>query len=96
MTAELDALLTFVRDDRRVCPHPIPWDELWHMLPDHRKIGTEWIPPQPLILGASEAPALLKMKCLEGQIRYAAERGLLTKVDQFLRSLPPTSWEYLR
>lgn len=92
---ELDDLLQYVRAEGRVCPHANEWDELWHMLPDHRQAGTEWAPPQPLILGAFDAPALLKMLCLERQIRYAAERGLLSRVSAFLRALPPTSWHYL-
>ena len=91
-----DDLLAYVRADLRVCPQPIAWGRLWQMLPDNRQVGSDWIPPQPLILGASQAPATMKIACLEGQIRYAADRGLLPQIDAFLRALPVSEWQYLK
>ena len=34
MAGSLEALLEFVRSNRRVCPLPKRWNELWEMLPE--------------------------------------------------------------
>jgi hypothetical protein len=48
----LHDLLNYVRDNRRVCPVPQRWNELWEMLPDRKRVGNGWEPPLPLILAA--------------------------------------------
>lgn len=77
----LDALLAYVTAERRVCPMPGAWDKLWRLL------GGESLPP--LILAAWDTPWLFKQARLQAQIRYAAEHGMLGRVDRFMRSLPP-------
>jgi hypothetical protein len=84
-TGRLDALLAYVTAERRVCPMPGAWDELWHLL------GRRSLPP--LILAAWGSPWYAKRRQLDAQIRYAAEHGLLGRVDRYLRSLPPDAWE---
>jgi hypothetical protein len=79
-------LLAYVTADRRVCPMPGPWDKLWLLL------GRRSLPP--LILAAWGTPWYVKRWRLESQIRYAAEHGMLGRVDRFLRSLPPEAWKY--
>lgn len=83
--AHLDSLLAYVTAERRVCPMPGAWDKLWHLL---RRES-----PPPLILAAWETPWLFKQARLQAQIRYAAERGMLGRVDRFLRSLSPEAWK---
>jgi hypothetical protein len=85
-TGRLDFLLAYVTAERRVCPMPGPWEKLWRIL------GTESL--SPLILAAWDTPWFFKLARLQAQIRYAAEHGMLERVDRFLRSLPPEAWKY--
>jgi len=92
----LDQLREYVHQNQRVCPMPHRWDELWKILPNRRRVGTGWHPPQPLILGASsDTPALAKARLLLDQLEFAAEHGVLADVDRFLRSLQENEWAHL-
>lgn len=82
---DLDATLAYVTAERRVCPMPGPWDELWRLLGRRS--------PPPLILAAWDTPWFFKLARLQAQIRYAAEHGMLERVDRFLRALPPEAWK---
>jgi hypothetical protein len=96
---QLDALITFVCAENRVCPEPRWWNELWQMLPNKRRDARRWIPPLPLILGGwyytSDAE---KQERSLSHIRYAAEHGMLGGVDRFVRSLSDSDdqWHYHR
>ena len=92
----LDDLLAYVRSEKRVCPNPQEWHQLWEMLPDKKRVGQGREPPLPLILDAWwDTPALSKMVRLEEHIRYAYQHGVLEQVDAFLRQLKPEQWFYL-
>ena len=52
MRAELEELLAFSQAERRVCPQPQRWNELWELLPERKRAGAGWEPSLPLILGA--------------------------------------------
>jgi hypothetical protein len=91
--AQLDDLLEFVGAEGRVCPQPLAWDKLWKMLPDRRREGGIWVPWIPLILGAwNHTSDEEKAERLAYHIRWAAEHGMLTEVDAYLRSLPHEEW----
>lgn len=88
-------LIAFATHNGRVCPVPLRWNELWSMLPGRHRVGNGWEPPAPLILAAwEETPALLKIVRLREHIEYAAEKGILPQVDQFLRALPESDWAH--
>ena len=92
----LKDLLNYVRDNRRVCPVPQRWNELWEMLPDRKRVGNGWEPPLPLILAAWwDTPAMLKMLRLEEHIRYTDAHGVLPGVDRYLRGLQEEEWAQL-
>jgi hypothetical protein len=92
----LQDLLNYVRENRRVCPVPQRWNELWEMLPDRKRVGNGWEPPLPLSLAAWwDTPAMLKMLRLEEHIRYADAHGMLPKVDLYLRGLQEEGWAHL-
>jgi hypothetical protein len=92
----LDHLLQYVQADRRVCPNPSEWNELWEMLPNKKCVGQSWEPPPPIILAAWSSPATYKMVRLEEHIRYAEKQGVLEEVDTYLRELKPALWFYLK
>ena len=91
----LEALLEYVRSDRRVCPHPILWNRLWEMLRKNAQVDDERKPAAPLILAAWHfSDEGMKRARLREQVEWAAERGALASTDAFLRGLPSTDWHY--
>ena len=91
----LAALVAYVQADRRVCPMPALWNQLWEMLPERRRVGAAWEPPLPLILGAwSIASPREKRQRLVEHIEYSAQHGALEEVDRFLRELASEDWLY--
>ena len=90
---QLATLLNYVQAEGRICPQPQPWNELWDMLPDKERVGQEWRPSLPFILGAwHHTSANEKMLRLREHIEYAASKGVLDSVERFLRNLPPDQW----
>jgi len=93
MKNQLEELLHFVQSEGRICPEPGKWHELWEMLPDKKRVGNGWQPPLPLILAAwDNTSGIEKMLRLRQHIEYAAEKGILNVVDQYLRRLSKDHW----
>ena len=91
----LEDILLFAQADKRVCPVPTRWNDLWETLPDRRRIGGGWSPSLPLILAAWwETSDSEKRERFLQHIRYADEHGVLLRVVVFLHSLPPEDWHY--
>lgn len=88
-------LIVFCRENGRVCPPPIPWNELWKRLcavADERK---EKRPPAPFILavwsGSQTSPSE-KAQRLREQIEWADAHGALQSAESFLRGLDESQW----
>jgi hypothetical protein len=97
MSDDLESLLAYCRDLRRVCPMPDRWNELWEMLPDReRTSGGGWQPSLPLILGGSDAPDCMKSERLVEHLAWAHTHGVLPQVNAFLRALPERAWHHKR
>jgi hypothetical protein len=91
----LARLLIYAKANGRVCPVPQRWSELWESLPKRRRVCAGEGPPLPLILAAWwESTADEKRRRLELHLNYAAEHGVLDKVEQFLLSLAQDEWAY--
>lgn len=97
MTSELpETLISYCRENDRVCPVPTRWNELWEMLPGKVQIGAGWKPPLPLILGAWHYTSNLEKKLrLNDHIAWAEDHGVLDRISAFLRGLPETEWHHL-
>ena len=96
MSRTVEDLISYCRENDRVCPKPMLWSRLWEMLPERSRVGGGWQPPAPLILAAwHEAPAMLKMTRLAEHIQWAAQHGALGKVDNFLRGLREEDWFHI-
>jgi hypothetical protein len=93
MSETVESLVTYCRENDRVCPLPPLWNRLWEMLPDRSRIGVDWQPPPPLILAAwHHTPAMLKMLRLADHIEWAAKHEALEPIGKFLRELPEQDW----
>lgn len=96
MTETVEALLTYCRENNRVCPLPSQWNRLWEMLPGHSPNGSGWHPRPPLILAAwHTTPMSLKMLRLREHIEWAASRGSLEAAGKFLRDLREEDWYHV-
>lgn len=96
MEEKLKSLIEYAQSEGRVCPMPILWTELWKTLPDLRQKDTGgWEPPPPLILAAwYDTSANDKRDRLKLHIEYAVKKGVLDKIDKFLRELKLDQWAY--
>ena len=86
----LEEILQFSRAERRVCPRPQKWAELFELISGGPRAP---IIPPPLILAAwwhtsDEA----KRERLALHIRIASDAGKLPEVATFLASLPLDEW----
>jgi hypothetical protein len=93
MSEAIDSLTVYCRDNKRVCPLPKAWQQLWEMLPEKRRTVDAWEPAIPLIGAAwHDAPAMLKMVRLAEHLQWAAKHNALPEVAAFLRGLSGTTW----
>ena len=96
MSNTVESLVAYCREDNRVCPLPSPWNGLWEMLPNRKRVGAGWQPAPPLILAAwYDTPAMLKMLRLTEHIEWAAQHGALDSVARFLRELNEEDWFHI-
>ena len=94
MTDSVKNLVSYCRENERVCPLPKFWKQLWEMLPNRNRIGFGWSPSLPLILAAWDTPAERKMVRLVEHIEWAAKHGALETVSGFLRELREEDWHH--
>ncbi len=93
MTADLDNIRAYCRQNGRVCPIAYKWNELFELLPNRRRSGSGgWEPPAPLILAAWDSPHLSKMMRLDEHLVWADKHGALEEVVTFLKRLPEHEW----
>ncbi|TMJ81809.1 MAG: hypothetical protein E6G76_24645 [Alphaproteobacteria bacterium] len=86
MSETIDSLTVYCRDNKRVCPLPKAWQQLWEMLPEKRRTVDAWEPAIPLIGAAwHDATAMLKMVRLAEHLQWAAKHNALSEVAAFLR-----------
>ena len=92
----LTALLDYVQGNRRVCPQPQLWNELWEMLPARHRVGSAWEPAPPLILAAWwESSILTRVVRLRQHIEHAEWHGALSQIDAYLCALPEEQWAHV-
>ena len=97
MTTQLNNLFDYCKENERVCPIPMKWNELWKMLPGRSRQGNGWEPPLPLILAAWwETTNMSKSNRLREHLEWADQQNALDPVDNFLRSLPESDWHHAK
>lgn len=96
MSDSLEELFAYCRANRRVCPVPMKWNDLYRMLPNARQEGAGWKPALPLILGAGwHASDEEKQQRLAEHLAWASDHGALEKVTAFLRGLSEEEWHHV-
>ena len=96
MPDPVKSLVVYCRENKRVCPLPKHWTQLWEMLPNRQQVGAGWKPAVPLILAAwHDTPALLKMIRLADHIEWAATHDALAAVAGFLRGVREEDWHHI-
>jgi hypothetical protein len=74
---------------------PLPWHQVWDILPAKKRDGADWDPPLPLILAAWwDTSDDAKRERFELHLHWAAAHGALDTVAQFLRSFPESEWHH--
>ena len=91
------APVTYIEENRCICPWGEHWHKLHKMLPDRRQLsGGGWEPPLPFILnGWYMSNNLEKALRLREHIEWADAHGVIDKVDRYLRGLPPEAWHHV-
>jgi len=88
-----DNLIKYCQENKRVCPNPQKWNELWEILPEKKTKGIGWEPSIPLILAAwHDTPAFLKMMRLAEHIQWAEKHNALPDVAAFIHNLKEGDW----
>lgn len=91
-----DELETLVREffvNKRVCPAPKKWNDLFSLI--SRKAGTQDL-SAPLILGGWWASNNLEKKIrFKSHIEFAYNNGVIEEVKEFLSKLDETEWHHL-
>ena len=91
--AIIDDVIKETFKDRRVCPNPQLWNQLWEMLSDRRREGPKWIPSPPLILNAWWYTSNNeKRERFKEHIVWADKHGELDKIYMFIQQLKSEDW----
>jgi hypothetical protein len=90
---EFEDLLAYCRANRRVCPMPILWQDLWKLLPGRRRVDGGWSPPLPLVLAAWETTTdEQKRERLATHLEWARDHRVLPRVAALILSLKDEDW----
>lgn len=93
----IEELISYCKDNERICPQPQLWNKLWDMLKDKERAGISgWNPPLPLILAAwwNTSPSEKQLR-LEQHISWADSHGQLNEISDYLTSLIEEEWFHL-
>ena len=92
---ELERLISCCAKNGRVCPMPLPWHQVWDMLPSKKHHSAEWDPPVPPVFAAWWLTSdKLKRDLFEQHLHWATADGVLDAVAGYLRSLPESEWHH--
>jgi hypothetical protein len=82
-----------ISKNKRVCPLPDSWNELYELLPEKSSNGDDRNPGLPLIRGAwgISSNSEKRYRLIE-HIQWAKDHNALNEVYDFLISLPEEKW----
>ena len=89
-STRLNDLILYCSSNKRVCPIPQKWNELWRQLTKDKDKSELAVP---LILAAwNEASDEEKAERLKEHLLYSEKVGMLDKTEAFLYRLNETHW----
>ena len=89
----LEKALAEATKNKRVCPQPSKWNELYDLLPNKHRKGNGWEPALPLILAAwNDSPAMFKALRFGDHLEWAAKHNAIDQVYAFMVSLKEIEW----
>lgn len=96
MIDKAEELISFCRENGRVCPLPGKWNDLWNTLPARSHRDNGWEPALPLILAAwAHSSIESKRERLAEHVLWADAHDAFPEVASFLLSLPEEQWLHL-
>lgn len=95
--ATVDAVLMLSRQNGRVCPMPLKWQEMFELL-QARRAAPPAPGPMPVLDPAAwvRTSDLAKRMCLRDHLEWAATHGCLDEVQRFLKGLREEEWHHTR
>lgn len=93
-TISMDNLLEFCTSNKRVCPKPNKWSELFKLLKNKKQNSDGgWTPSLPLILAAwYDASASDKQLRFKEHIQWAIDHDQTEEVQEYLNSIKEDEW----
>lgn len=89
----LTNLKNYCKKNKRICPMPVFWNELWNKLKNKKKINNKWMPAAPLILAVwYDTPAIMKQIRFMTHLEWASENNQLEEISGLLKSLKEHQW----
>ncbi len=91
-----DSLWEFCTAEKRLCPNPQCWNDLFNMLNNKKqKANGGWEPSLPLILGAWHfTMPIEKQLRFKEHIQWAESSHQLDEVGKYLRALKEDDWTH--
>ena len=93
----LEELISYCKDNNRICPQPQLWNLMWEKLKDKKTVGSAgWEPPLPLILAAwwDASPGSKQYRLMQ-HLNWANTHGQLKEISDFLIGLNEKQWFHL-
>lgn len=91
-----ETLWGYCIDNKRLCPNPQKWNELFGMLKNRRqKPSGGFEPCAPLILNAWEMTMPIEKQLrFKEHIQWASDNNQLEEIGKYLRQLTETDWTH--
>lgn len=91
----IDSIKEICTINKRVCPKPQKWDQLWKALKNKSRTQNSWTPSPPLILAAwYHTSDFLKQERLMAHLKWAEKENQLEEIYDFLLSLEEFDWHH--
>jgi len=88
-----EELKVYCKQNKRVCPQPNYWNEIWNKLKGKQRINGNWNPSLPLILAAWwDTPTVSKQIRFFEHLEWAEKQGQLDEIAAYIESLEEEQW----
>ncbi len=89
MTADIETLKEYCKANKRVCPVPVRWNDLFNLLKDKKPKE----PSPPLILAVWwEVGAIFKQMRFFEHLEWAEKQNQIDEISKYIYSLSEDEW----